>query len=216
VSFSGAGTCKVTARQAGVDGWSAASAKSVSFKVVKTAQVITFVAPAGPYYVGDHVILDTDAVSSSSGLPVTISSSGVGCAAVTGSVSADPSSTVEVDFAAAGSCTVTASQAANTAYSAAASKKWSFKVVKRSQSIQFPGDFPTTTTVHSTVSLSGISATSGGAVTVVASGGKCTISDGVVTMNTRGTCTLKATQGGSSTWAAAPSVTKKITIVNPT
>lgn len=107
------GTCQLTATQAGNATYSAAPAVSVSFTVLSasgtalTSQTITFTSP-GAQVVGTPVTLSA---SSDSGLPVTLASSTPSVCTV---------SAATLTPLAAGSCTLTADQAGNSTYAAAA------------------------------------------------------------------------------------------------
>lgn len=102
-----AGTCSLTAEQAGNDSYSAAAPVTVTFAVTKSPQTITFV-PTTPVNSGVVVALDG---TSTSGLTLSYSAgpSDV-CSIVSGSLQTGPSD---------GDCTVTASQSGNDAYDAA-------------------------------------------------------------------------------------------------
>lgn len=102
-----AGTCSITADQPGDDSYSAAEPVTVTFTVTKSPQTITF-EPTTPVNSGDPVALDG---TSTSGLTITYTAgpSDV-CSIVSGSLQTGPGD---------GDCTVTASQAGNSAYDAA-------------------------------------------------------------------------------------------------
>jgi hypothetical protein len=105
VTLTGAGSCTVTAHQAGNANYNAASDVARTFNIAKANQTITFLA------LPDKVIADppfTVSAKASSGLAVTFTASGA--CSVAGST---------ITLLRAGTCTVTASQAGNANYHAA-------------------------------------------------------------------------------------------------
>ena len=102
IHIAGTGTCTITATQPGDRDHAAANAVSRSFSIAKASQTITFPAPAAKTY-GDGDF--TLAATASSNLPVDYSATG-DCT-VTGAT---------VHITAAGSCTLTASQAGDSNY----------------------------------------------------------------------------------------------------
>ncbi|MGA9669085.1 MAG: hypothetical protein WBQ94_07755 [Terracidiphilus sp.] len=117
VTFVTAGTCSITASQAGNATYAAATPVSQSFTVNAaglTAQTITFANP-GPQIVGTPLTL---VATASSGLPVSFASTTTVCT-VAGTTAS---------FSAAGTCSITVSQAGNTTYAAAMPVSQSFTV----------------------------------------------------------------------------------------
>jgi hypothetical protein len=115
-----AGLCTVTASQAGGGGYAAAPEVSRSFQVNPVrggpgAQTITF-GPPPPVTAGVPVTLSA---SASSGLPVSFTSDTPSVCTASGSA---------VTTLAAGTCTITASQAGGTGYAAAPEVSRSFQV----------------------------------------------------------------------------------------
>jgi surface protein len=121
VHITGVGSCTVTASQAGSDDYNPAQDMSQSFNIAKASQTIDFPAIPNKTY-GD---LDFDpGATASSGLVVSYSASG-NCTILSG----------KVHLTAAGSCTVTASQAGNGNYFAAASVSRSFTIAGAATSL---------------------------------------------------------------------------------
>ena len=113
----GAGTCAITAKQAGDATWLAAPDVAQSFGVGKASQTITFTKPAGLVFkAGATVALQATA---SSGLAVTFTSESAPVCTV---------SAATATIVAAGTCTIRASQAGNTNYAAAPDVTVSFGV----------------------------------------------------------------------------------------
>jgi MBG domain (YGX type) len=199
VHITGAGSCTVTASQAGNGDWNAATSVSRTFAIAKADQTIAF--PA----IADHVYLDGDfdpGASASSGLPVGYSiGAGDQCTIVGG----------KVHITGAGSCTVTASQAGNANYNAAPAVSRTLAIAKADQTITFNAlagktfgddDF----TVGAT-SSSGLDVAFG-----VGASDNCTIGGATIHITGAGSCTVTARQGGNSNYNAAPDVARTFSI----
>ncbi|MFT4058128.1 MAG: fibronectin type III domain-containing protein [Legionella sp.] len=117
LTFISSGTCTINANQAGNAAYTAAPQVIQSFSVIKASQVITFTNP-GPQTYGTSPTLTATA---SSGLPVTFTSSTISVCTIT------PGGTLT--FISSGNCTITASQAGDTDYSAAPDVVQSFNVI---------------------------------------------------------------------------------------
>lgn len=124
VHITGAGTCSITAVQPGNDTFAGAAPAVQTFAIAQAAQTITFAA------LGDKVYGDADftvTASVGSGLPITFTASGV-CAIA--------NTTVHVTRP--GSCTITATQAGDANYTAAAPVVRSFTVAPARATISAP------------------------------------------------------------------------------
>jgi len=195
-----AGTCTVTADQAGGSGYSPAATVTRSLQVtVLPAQTITFAAPV------DTVLLPstrTVSAASSSGLTVTVTSSTTGVCTVSGTT---------LTLVATGTCTLAADQAGNGSYAAASTVTRSFTVDRAPQTITFgqPADVP----VLPSPITAAASADSGLAVAFTSSTtGVCTVSGTTVTLVAVGTCTMSADQPGTSVYAAATTATRSFAV----
>jgi len=124
VTIVSAGTCTLAADQAGDDNWAAAPQVTQNVAIGQGTQTITFADP-GAQAVGTPLALSATA---SSGLTVSFAATG-DCSLSGGTVS----------FASPGTCTVTASQAGDTNWAAAADVARSFAVAQRSRSVAVPG-----------------------------------------------------------------------------
>ena len=114
----------------------------------------------------------------------------------------------------AGTCTVTATKAADTNYAAASSSATTVTFNKASQTITFAGPG---TKERATTFASGATASSGQSVSISSSTtGVCTTSGLNITTVTTGTCTIVASQGGNDNYNAAPDVTRSFTIQDTT
>ena len=199
-----AGLCTITASQGGSTDYAAASPVTQSFQVNPAAQTITF-GPLPGVTVGAPVTLSA---SASSGLPVSFSSGTNTVCTVSGSA---------VTTAAAGLCTITASQGGSTDYAAASPVTQSFQVNPgpAAQTITFGQ--PPDAKVGAPVTLSA-SASSGLPVSFSSDTTPvCTVKGSAVTTVAAGPCTITASQGGSARYAAAPDVSRSFQVnpVNP-
>jgi len=127
-----AGTCTLSANQAGNANYSAAAQVQRSFQVTQSAQVITFPQPPDVSLgVGSVAV---SATGGGSGNPVVFTSASPGVCTTSG---ADGST---VTLVAAGTCTLSANQAGNATYSAAAQVQRSFQVTPGAPIRQRPLD----------------------------------------------------------------------------
>jgi 2',3'-cyclic-nucleotide 2'-phosphodiesterase (5'-nucleotidase family) len=172
---------------------------SVHFQAASgQAQTIDFTQPS-PVPVGSGFSLNAVA---SSGLPVTFASLSVGICVVAGDV---------VSTVAVGTCTIAASQAGDAGYLLAASVNRSFDVTLAVQTIDFPQPAPAALDAGP-VTLAAI-ASSGLPVTFASQTlGVCTVDGVTVTLVALGTCTVRASQLGDATHAAAASVSRSFTV----
>ena len=198
-----AGTCTITASQSGSTRYAAAPDVTRSFQVnpVQASlapQTITFGQPPAAT-VGTPVVLSARA---SSGLPVLLSPDTPPVCTVTGST---------VTTLAAGTCTITASQSGSTRYAAAPDVTRSFHVnpVRTSlapQTITFGQ--PPAATVGTPVVLSARASSGLPVLLSPDTPPVCTVTGSTVTTLAAGTCTITASQSGSTRYAAAPDVTR--------
>ncbi|HET8528919.1 MAG TPA: hypothetical protein VFL60_08410 [Gaiellaceae bacterium] len=201
VTLLSAGTCTITASQPGDAQYAAAPDVSRSFVVTAAplAQSIAFPQPADVPVDGGPVSL---AATASSGLAVSYASSTPSVCGVSGA---------SATLLATGTCTITASQAGNATYAAAADVSRSFAVTRAAQTIAFPqpADVPVD---GGPVSL-GATASSGLPVSYASSTPSvCTVAGSSVTLHAGGTCTITASQAGSGTYAAAADVPRSFAV----
>jgi hypothetical protein len=199
VHITGAGSCSVTASQAGNVNYNAATSVTQTFAIAKAAQTITF---AG---IPDHVYGDADfaiAPTASSGLPVMLAASGsCGLLGTT------------VHITSAGSCSIVASQAGNSNYTAATNVTQTFAIAKANQTISF-GPIPDKTVGAPDFEIDAFS-TARLPVSFAATG-QCTLSAATspseVHLTGVGSCTITASQGGDANNNAAANVTQTFAI----
>ncbi len=162
ISFVSAGTCSITASQAGDASYAAATPVSRSFSVTPGVNTITFTAPA------DRALSSGDfglTATASSGLAVAFASNTAATCDVTGST---------VSLLNVGTCTIVASSAGNSNYAAATSVSQSFSITAA---------VTTTTLSASSTSINyGTSITFTATVSGVAPTGTITFKDGATTL----------------------------------
>lgn len=193
------GTCTVRASQAGNGTFNAAPNVNRNFTVTRLAQTITFPALTAKTMAASPV---TVTATASSGLAVVFTT--------TTPLVCTPSGPNggEIVLVAVGTCTVRATQPGDGTYNAAPGVNRSFAVAVGAQTITFApiADARLADTVTASATAS-----SGLPVTITSTTpAVCTTpgtTDPAVTLLAVGTCTLRATQGGSANWSAAPAVT---------
>ena len=120
VHLTGAGSCTITASQAGNGTYNPAPDVPQSFSIAKANQTITFGALANKTFGDPDFIVNPTA---SSGLPVSLSA--------TGNCTVTSPSPGTVHLTGAGSCTITASQAGDANYNPAPDVSQSFSIASR-------------------------------------------------------------------------------------
>jgi len=194
-----AGTCSVTATQAGNAEYPA-SAAIRNFQVLLNPPNLVFNKVANTAVQGVATFVSTTASTS----PVVyISTTPAVCSVNSGTNTATMLKT--------GTCTIQASVAANSAYGAATASR-TFTVTLAPQTIAFTVTSPQTLGKPLTLnasSTSGLTISYSSSTTSV-----CTVSGSTATLLKAGTCTITASQAGDGvTYAAAASVTKSFTVV---
>ena len=202
ITFVSAGLCTITASQGGNTNYVAATPVSQSFTITAGVNTITFPALASTAFTSTPPSLRAIA---SSGLAV-------GYASTTSAVCTVSNSAIT--FVSAGLCTITASQGGNSNYVPATSVSQSFTINAGVNTITFPALANTAFT--STPPSLGASASSGLPVSYASTTpAVCTVSGGAITLVAIGTCTIKASQGGNSNYAAAAPVMQSFTVTAP-
>jgi hypothetical protein len=117
-----------------------------------------------------------------------------------------------LSFVGIGTCTITANQAGNAAYSAAPQVTQDVTVTKVSQSITFPAITPNPATVGGSATLTA-TASSGLAVSYSSlTQSVCTLSGSTVSYIAAGTCTVAADQAGNASYEPATQATQGVTV----
>jgi len=204
-------TCSVAATN--VAGTGAASAASTSVTPMGE-QTITFGAQSGQTYGLDGTFPIDPLAVASSGLAVTYGSTTAGICTVNGTT---------VSIVSAGTCTLTADQAGDTAWNPAQQVTQSLVIAPADQTLTFPAQAVTTRwfKAGSTFAIAPLASSAephSGASIVYSSlsAGVCTVSGTNVTMVAEGTCTIAADQAGNGNYSAAAQVTVQVTLVTPT
>lgn len=203
-------TCKVQATKAASANYSSATSAEQTITITQAGQTLAFTSnvPTNPEF-GDTYTPTALAMST-----VTGSSSGV-----TPSFTASGNCTIsggEVTFGLPGSCTITASAASNTNFTAATNVTQLIEIGMTNQTITFtqPSNVPFGS---ASVAMSA-STSSGGEVTFALGGGTtntaCAVSSlGVVTILAVGTCEVVASSASFDQYAAASDVTRAFQVV---
>ena len=201
VTVVGAGVCELTIMQNGNANYAAAPVVISNVNVAKAAQNITFDDPADLTY--SPGVSFSVLATSSSGLPVNVSSSTGGVCNVTGNT---------VSVVGAGSCVLNTSQPGDSNYEAALSTSRTVEVNKAPQTITFASPVDQSTSVGSTFDTEA-SASSGLAVQLSSSTPRvCSVSGNVVSVVGSGLCSLTASQPGDSNYNPATSVSGSLTL----
>jgi hypothetical protein len=201
VKFNHAGTCVVTANQAGDDNSEPATTAGQSITVAKSAQTINFTSTKpDPAAIGDAYAA---VAAASSGLPVTY---GVGASSPGDACTV--SSTGSVSFQHAGTCVVTAGQPGNDDVSAAPAVSQTITVAKSAQAITFTSTPPAPAYVGTTYDVVAVGGDGTAPVTFSSTTpATCSISAATLTLLTAGPCGVQADQAADADHsAAAPSV----------
>ncbi len=197
-----AGTCTLTANQAGNATYSAAPQVTANVVINAASQSIVF-NPLPGKKMGDAVF--TLSATASSGLPVSFSSSTPAVCTVAGNT---------VTLAATGTCTIAADQSGNGGIAAASQVTQSFTVAPGTQAIT---DFaPPTPISYSAGQTFALTATGGASTSPVVFGSTtpavCTVAGSTASVLGAGTCTLTANQAGDANYSAAAQVTATVVI----
>ncbi|MEY2881947.1 MAG: endoglucanase-related protein glucosyl hydrolase family 9 protein [Verrucomicrobiota bacterium] len=199
VTLVGAGTTTITASQTGNSNYNAAPDVPQTLTVNKAAQTITFAAlPAKNF--GDAAFALTATASSTLG--VTYASSNPAVATVSGNT---------VTILAAGTTSLTASQAGNTNFNAAPDVPQTLTVNKAAQTISFAA-LPAKTFGDPTFTLSATASSTLGVTYASSNPAVATVSGNTVTLVGGGTATITASQAGNTNFSAAPDVPQTLTV----
>ena len=207
VSFQAAGTCKVDFNQTGNANYTAAPQVQQTFTVGKGAQTVSFTSTAPAATVGGAAYTPTATATSGLAAAFTIdASSTTGVCSIASGV---------VSFTGVGSCVIDANQAGNANYTAAPQVQQTVTVAKGSQTITPTSTAPGGATVGGATYAPTATATSGltVAITVDASSSAvCSITGGVVSFQTAGTCKVDFNQAGNANYTAAPQAQQSFTV----
>jgi parallel beta-helix repeat protein len=198
VSFIGVGNCTLDANQPGDLTHSPAPQVQQTFAVGKGNQSITVTtsAPANAALNSNFTV----AATTSSGLAVTYSASGV-CTNIVD---------VFTMTSGTGTCTVHYNQAGNSSYAAAPEVTEDVTATNLAQTITITTPAPANAAYQSSFTVAATGGASGNPI-VYSATGTCTNSGATFTMTSgTGTCTVHYNQAGNSSYAAAPEVTEAV------
>ncbi|UGB41962.1 hypothetical protein LQ940_00130 [Nocardioides sp. cx-173] len=185
VTLHRSGTCTVRSSAAGNDVWAPVSAER-SFEVTAAPQTLDFPAPADRVATDDPFTL---AASTSSGVPVTFTSTSPAVCTLTGD---------RVSLHGAGTCAVRA-EAGNDVWAPVSAER-SFEVAAAPQTLDFPAPADRVAT-DDPFTLAASSA-SGAPVTFSSLTPQvCSLAGGLVTLHRSGTCTVRSSAAGNDVWA---------------
>ncbi|MFO0363291.1 MAG: M12 family metallopeptidase [Acidobacteriota bacterium] len=199
VSLLGAGTCTVTAAQAGNVNYLPAAAVAREFLISQANQTITF-APIADRALNAGAFPVT--ATASSGLGVALQSLTAAVCSVSGTM---------VTPLGTGQCSVRASQGGGGAFTAAPEVVRSFAIVPSEQTITF-ASVGGQTLVNPVVLLTA-TASSGLPVSLQSlTPGQCSVAGATVTLAALGECRIQASQSGNAAFAPAAAVTESFLI----
>ena len=197
VTIDGAGSCAITASQAGDADFNAADSVTRTIQIAKANQTIDFTAPTGKTF-GDPAF--ALAATATSELPVSFAYVSGPCTVTNG----------QVTSTGAGDCVVRASQGGNDDYNAAPAVDGTIFFAKANQTITF--DQPAGKTFGDAPFALVASSTSGLDVAFAQVSGPCTVANGSVTITGAGSCVVDAAQPGDANYNAATTVRRTIVI----
>ncbi len=201
VTILNAGTCTVAANQAGDANYNAATQVTQNIAIAKAAQA-PLVLSAAPTSI---------TVAATSALSI---SGGSGTGAISYGVNSGPCSIVgtTLNGNATGTCTVTASQAADANYNAIASNPVTVNVSLGTQAALSLNASPSTINTNGSSTLSTTGGSGTGSVTYAVTSGSCTISGSVLTSTVAGSCSVVATKAADATYGSASSSAVTVTV----
>ena len=200
-----AGSCSITASQAGDAIYNAATPVTDPITISQATQTITFTNPGTKTYSPNGTF--GLGATASSGLTVSYVSNTTGVCTVSGST---------VTIVTAGSCSITASQAGDTNYNAATSVTDPITISPATQTITFQSIAPGDAAVGGSTYAAAATSTSGLTVILTisaASSAVCTIDGGgVVSFIGIGSCVIDANQAGDTNYSAATQVPQSFSV----
>ncbi|WP_297618390.1 Ig-like domain repeat protein [Nocardioides sp.] len=214
VSFDHAGTCSVTATQAGDANHTAAAPLTHTVAVGRAGQSIAFTSTVPTSATVDGDAYTVTATGGPSGQPVTFTG-GAGCTVTTTTSPTVGEHAATVSFGNAGTCVVTADQQGSSDYSAAAAHTQQIAVGKGAQAVNFDSTPPSDARVDGSYVVAASGGASGRPVTLriaSASADVCSLVGTTVTFDHVGTCVVTADQDGTADYDAAPQNEQSIAV----
>jgi N-acetylneuraminic acid mutarotase len=202
VTFVGAGTCNLTANQAGNTNYAAATAVNASIVINQAPQVtLTASSTASSLVFGSTTTLNT--VGGLGSGAVSFAANNANCT-IAGSV---------LTAAGVGTCDVTATKASDTNYLAVTSAAITITITQAPQATLTASAISTTLTFGTTTSLGSAGGLGAGAVSFASNNANCTIVGSVLTAAGVGSCSITATKAADTNYLAATSAAITITII---
>ena len=199
VNYVGSGTCTLQASVAAGTNWTAATGTSQSFTVGKAAGTISISnVPVTATFGGSFTPTYT---SNSDGTKSTASLTSAVCTVTSG----------VVNYVGSGTCTLQASVAAGTNWTAATGTSQSFTVGKAAGTISI-SNVPVTATFGGSFTPTYTSNSDGTKSTASLTSAVCTVTSGVVNYVGSGTCTLQASVAAGTNWTAATGTSQSFTV----
>lgn len=209
VTILAAGSCTVTAFQAGDANYNPATPAQQFFAIDPAGQTITFTSspPSPAVFGGSYAVSATGGGSAN---PVLFSTTSPAVCTVSGST---------VDLIGTGTCSIDATQAADANYTAGTANQ-SFAVGPQPQTITFaPLTIAQGYVGGPAYTVSATGGGSGQPVVLTVDGGSaanCSISGNAVNFLAAGTCRINANQAGTATYDAAPQASLDIPVATNT
>ncbi len=195
----GGGAHSISATYNGDTANASSTSAPLSISVLPQNQTITFAAlPGKPFSAGSIAV----AATASSGLAVTFSSITPAVCSVAGNA---------VTLIGVGACTIQAAQPGNSNYAAAASVSQTFQVTQATQTITF-GAIPSAAAGSGPILLTATASSGLPIVYSAAPSAVCTLSGSSVTPAGTGTCTVSASQPGTTNYSAAATVSQSFKV----
>ena len=193
--------------QAGDADYGAAPQAQQTIDVVLATQTISFTAPANGTVNGSDVLCDR--LPSGLTVALTVDPSTTNGACSLGGPDGDT-----VNYLHDGSCVLDANQAGDADYAASPQVQQTIDVGQATQAISFTSTSPSPVTVGAASYTPTATSTSGlsVAITLDSSSTGCTLSSGVVSFSSAGTCVIDANQAGNTDYGAAPQVQQAIDV----
>jgi hypothetical protein len=208
VNLVGAGTCTITASQAGDDDYLAATDVVRTFTVAKAAQASLSVTSASSLVFGESVTLASAGGSGTGVVSYSVADgTASGCGVTAG----------ELVYSSAGTCSVTALKASDSNYLSVSSSVQTVTISKAGQTVAFTSSVPGSPVSGDTYSpaasaVSNVTGLSSGVSASFAVSGPCGISSGVVTFTASGSCVVTASAASNTNFNAASDVTQTIVV----
>lgn len=217
VSVLAAGTCTITADQAGDGTYAPATQQSVTITIAKAAQTaLTFTNPDTVMF-GEVLPLAATGGSGSGALSYALSggAGSAGCSIATlGVASVSASAITTLSHTSAGTCDIVVTKAGDDNHLPETSSPLTITVTKAPQTLSFTSTVPASPLPGGTYDVTAVSdrgLTPSLAITT-GSPSVCTLSSGTVTFLTTGSCVVTASQAGDGDHLAATDVTQTIAV----